>query len=289
MAAMATTAPVDGGDEGLINEVRARDGYRLKYRTWSSGSAEPRRALVLLNGVMSHSLWFHPLAAPLVTAGFKLIGADRRGTGMNTAARGDVPSASALIDDALAVIDRERLPGRPLHLAGWCWGAVLAINVAAAMADRLTSLVLLAPGLFPTALLAARMAAQEGAPGSGVADQPCLVSPISEEMFTTGPALGFIRSDEHRLARFTPRFREVMGKMAMGARLKLPGLSLPILLVLARHDLATDNEETERRVTALTGGRAVVQQVNSAHGIQFDAPDELARSLTAWADQPARG
>src|SRR3954468_3969048 len=110
---MATDASLEGVNEGLVNEVRARDGYLLKYRTWSSGRAEPRRALVLLNGVMSHSLWFHPLAAPLVTPGFKLIGPDPRGTAVNTAARGDVPSASALIDDALAVIDRERLPGRP--------------------------------------------------------------------------------------------------------------------------------------------------------------------------------
>jgi alpha-beta hydrolase superfamily lysophospholipase len=287
---MATDASLEGVNEGLVNEVRARDGYLLKYRTWSSGRAEPRRALVLLNGVMSHSLWFHPLAAPLVAAGFKLIGADRRGTGMNTAARGDVPSASALIDDALAIIDRERPPGCPLHLAGWCWGAVLAINVAAELTDRLASLMLLAPGLFPTAALKTRMAAQDGAPGIRAADQPCLVSPISEEMFTTGPALaGFINRDEHRLARFTPRFREVMGKMAMGARLKLPGLPLPILLVLAQHDLATDNPETERRISELTGGKAVVERVNSAHGIQFDAPDQLARRLTAWADQPGHG
>jgi alpha-beta hydrolase superfamily lysophospholipase len=237
---------------------------------------------------MSHSLWFHPLAAPLGAAGFKIVGADRRGTGQNIAARGDAPSGKALLDDAAAIIAAERTPGRPVYLVGWCWGAVLGINLAAEMKGALAGLSLLAPGLFPTGALKQRMAEQErlAADSAAAQDVPCLESPISEEMFTSGPALtGFIRQDPQRLAAFTPRFLAIMGKMAMGARLKLPKLAPPIQLVLASDDAATDNPDTERGFAQMTGGRVVAQYINGAHGLQFDAPDALARALVEWTER----
>jgi alpha-beta hydrolase superfamily lysophospholipase len=299
-------------EEGRLTELRAADGYPLVYRVWERPERTPTATLVLLNGVMSHSLWFHPVAGPLLDAGFKLVGADRRGSGLNPTARGDAPSGRVLLDDARAIVERERVPGRPLHLVGWCWGAVLAINLAADLVDaaisrepwegsrtlprrtplgepssvHADSLVLLAPGLFPTAELRQRMSAQESAGRSNPPDSPCLESPITEDMFTSGPALaGFIAGDRHRLARFTPRFHDIMGKLGMGARMKLPRLELPILLVLARDDQATDNRETEAGFARLTGGRAVIQQIEGAHGMQFDAPAELARALITWIDR----
>jgi alpha-beta hydrolase superfamily lysophospholipase len=241
---------------------------------------------------MSHSLWFHPLTSALVGAGIKVVGADRRGSGLNTRARGDAPSAKALVDDVLTIIARERAPNRPLHLAGWCWGAVLAINVCAELRDDVASLVLLAPGLFPTRELKERAAAEEEAARTrGALDpaEPCLASPIAEEMFTSGPALAdFIRTDPHRLTAYSSRFAAVMAKLGMGARLKLPGLAarLPLLLVLASDDRATDNEATEHGLLHLTENRVTVERVKSAHGIQFDAPDELALGLITWIVHP---
>jgi len=281
--------------DGCIAELRAADGYPLKYRVWADergGAPGARGTLILLNGVMSHSLWFHPLAAPLVAAGFKIVGADRRGTGQNSTARGDAPSGKALLDDAAAIIAAERLAGRPAYLVGWCWGAVLGINLAAdaAMqgAGALSGLSLLAPGLFPTAELKRRMAAQERLAASSAAaeDVACLESPISEEMFTSGPALNrFIKPDAQRLAAFTPRFHAIMAKLGMGARLKLPKLALPIQLILASDDAATDNLETERGFTGMTGGRVVAQYIDGAHGLQFDAPDALARAIVEWTER----
>jgi alpha-beta hydrolase superfamily lysophospholipase len=261
------------------------------YRVWTPEPAGAARAtLVLFNGIMSHSLWFWPLAAPLLRAGFKLVGADRRGSGLDAVARGDAPSGKTLVDDARAVIAQERVPGAPVHLVGWCWGAVLAINVAAEMPRELASLILLAPGLFPTAELKRRMAAQETAARAAAAaeSEPCLESPISEDMFTSGPAReGFVMQDANRLALFTPRFHAIMGKLGMGTRLKLPKLDLPMLVVLASDDAATDNAETEQGFAKLTGGRAAgrvqLQVIAGAHGLQFDAPDALAGAIADFA------
>jgi alpha-beta hydrolase superfamily lysophospholipase len=263
--------------------VQCADGYRLRYRTWAPEGA-PRAALVLLNGVMSHSGWFQPLAGPLLGAGLKVVGADRRGTGLNQEARGDAPSARALVDDVKRVAEAERVDGAPLYLAGWCWGAVLAINVAAEHRPLFSGLALLAPGLYPTEALKARMAAQQPLRRSNAPGTPCLESPIREEMFTGGPLLeSFIRKDEQRLRHFTPRFCDAMDRLALGARTRLERLALPILLVLADADQATDNAQTANAFTRLTGASVRVERVEGAHGMQFDAPGALGRILVSWS------
>jgi alpha-beta hydrolase superfamily lysophospholipase len=270
-------------DEGRLAELPATDGYRLTYRVWHDGAARARATLVLFNGIMSHSLWFHPLVGPLLAAGFKIVGADRRGTGENDVARGDAPSAKVLLDDAAAIIAAERVPATPIYLIGWCWGAVLGINVAAALRPPPAGLALLAPGLFPTPELTRRMAEQERAARESPRDRPCLESPIDEEMFTAGPALAdFIVPDRRRTAHFTPRFLEIMGRLALGARMSLPKLDLPMLLVLASDDAATDNQATESGLARLTSGRVAARYLTGAHGLQFDAPAELARTIIDW-------
>jgi alpha-beta hydrolase superfamily lysophospholipase len=238
---------------------------------------------------MSHSGWFQPLAAPLVQAGLKLVGADRRGTGLNEEARGDAPSAKVLVDDVKRIIAAERTEGTPLHLVGWCWGAVLAINVAAEAEDLFDSLVLLAPGLHPTEALKTRMRAQESVHKPSSDATPCLESPISEEMFTSGPYLAsLIAKDEHRTRYFSPRFSSIMTKMALGATLRLGRLGLPLLTVLADADQATDNEQTTRELERLTNGAVSIVSVRSAHGLQFDAPKELGRHLVSWVQAKTR-
>ena len=276
--------PMTTGDMHMAR-VTAADGYEIVYRVWEP-RGEARGTIALLNGIMSHSGWFEPLAPELQAAGFRLVGVDRRGTGANRAARGDAPSAETLIADARAIVAREHQPGAPLHLGGWCWGAVLAVNLAAEIPDQLTSLMLLTPGLFPTGELKRRMAEQEPIARARPVDEACLASPITEEMFTSGPGLDFIARDPDRLALFTPRFHAAMAKLGLGARIKLARLALPMLVVLASDDRATDNLETERGFAKLGAARARAIEfltIPGAHGLQFDAPDALAAAMTGFA------
>jgi len=272
----------------VVASIAALDGYHLQYRVWPAGQRFFRGDLVLLNGVMSHSGWFGAIASPLAQSGFKVIGADRRGSGSNLADRGDAPSARALVDDVLRIVESERTQGRPLFLVGWCWGAVLALNVAVQAKD-LSGLCLLAPGLFPTERVQLRMSAQQQAAANRSESDRCLENPISEEMFTEGPCLqSFILRDDLRLRSFTPRFHGIMLRMGLNALRCLPQLMLPTLLVLADRDEATDNERTLRTFQKIGKDRLTVAWCRASHGIQFDAPDELLTHLMSWIEAAER-
>jgi alpha-beta hydrolase superfamily lysophospholipase len=265
-----------------LRSIECADGYILRYRTWSPAGA-PHATFVLLNGVMSHSGWFQPLADHVVARGVKLVGADRRGTGLNERARGDAPSAAMVIDDVLRIIDAERLDGLPVHLAGWCWGAVLAVNVAAAREGDLASLVLLTPGLYPSEAVTLAIKNHDVLARSPTGAAYLDVS-IPEEMFTRGSYLAFIADDELRGREVSVRFHRIMRKLAMGAGLRIGKLELPILLVLAQADEATDNARTRQEFELLNRSQVTIEVIDGAHGLQFENPAKLAHVLAAWTE-----
>lgn len=266
-----------------LHTVQASDGYALHYRVWPSDDGAPRATVVCLNGVMSHSGWFEPLAGGLTAAGVHLVGADRRGTGTNAPGRGDAPTAKHLIADAAAIIAAEHQAGRPLVVLGWCWGAVLAVHLAAELRTALDGLILVTPGLCPTELLIEKAEADAAAAGDGPADEPILPIPLSEELFTAGPALeGFILRDPLRLRAFTRRFRGIMDRMALFAPRVLGKLQPPVLLLLAEEDRATDNPRTLQVFGSIP--RLSHGTVPGQHGIQFDAPREVVAHVLRFID-----
>ncbi len=128
-----TVQPAEEADEKVLSVV-ATDGYCLRYRVWPG--VQPRATMVLVHGVMSHSEWLAPLAVRLASTGLNVIGADRRGSGLNRTDRGDAPSRQQLTADLHEIIKAQRVADQPLYLLGWCWGAVLAINAASSSALR---------------------------------------------------------------------------------------------------------------------------------------------------------
>lgn len=262
-----------------LRHIDASDGYALAYRRWSP-NGRPRATFVLLNGIMSNSAWFEPVAPRLAEAGFAVVGADRRGSGPNAHARGDAPSAGQLVDDVLAVVAAERAPDAPLHLLGWCWGAALAINAAAKL--DLQGLVLVTPGIHNTPALEDGVARQRELIERSAPDEPVIASPVREEWFTAGPQLdAFIRRDEQRVLTMTPRMLDITRKLATGALVRLRKLDVPMLLVLAEHDEATDNAATRAAFP-----RVPTVVLPARHGVQFDAPDALLQQLLTFAERP---
>jgi acylglycerol lipase len=261
-----------------ISTMTVRDGTSLSYRSWGD---EGRATILLLHGVMSHSEWLAPIAERLAPRRLRVIAPDRRGSGLSSGPRGDAPSAKALLDDVLAILEKERRPG-PLFLAGWCWGGVLAINLATEL--DASGVILLAPGLYSTKLLEDRMAKAKEAAAGRAEDEACLESPIDEALFTRGPALeSFILRDPLRVRAFTPRFSSIMVKLGMGALTKLPRLRRPILTVLAEGDRATDNGRTVVALSKLGG--LELQTVPGEHGLQFEAPEEVVARVISWIDR----
>ena len=284
------TAPFDASQVGahpshVLRKVTAEDGYELTYRTWKPDD-EPKGAIVLFNGIMSHSGWFGPVVAPLLASGYALVGADRRGSGLNEQARGDAPSAKHIVQDALGIIE-DAVPGdQPLLLAGWCWGSILALNLLRPLGDRTTALALLTPGLFPTQAVVDAATEGKKAHADAPDDAAVVPVPIADEMFTHGPSLdSFVRVDPLKLGATTPRFLGNTKKLGMGAHMALRKLPVPTLVVMAEGDEATDNADVQKAIAKLD---VTATTIPGAHGLQFDAPEALAGALVEFFDGIAK-
>lgn len=267
---------------GSVGQAEARDGYILRYRVWGRDSS--RGTIVLLSGVMSHSAWFGELAQKL-SLKYKVIGADRRGAGINRVDRGDAPSGETLIDDLSTIIRAEHGQGAPLYLVGWCWGAVLAVHGALVFGERVERVILLAPGIFPSrAIVDTARYQQKDALRCAGDGRATLETPIREEMFTTGRHLqNFILKDDARLTRITPRYYWIMVKLQAAAVKRLGKLTQPLLIVFASKDVVVDNEKTRRRFEQ-SGVVASFVECDSHHGIQFECPNELHQHIDRWLE-----
>ena len=268
----------------VLRSSTVPDGTSLTYRVWPA--SDPARARVgLFNGIMSHSAWFGPLAPGLTEVGLRLIGLDRRGSGLNETGRGDAPAASVFVDDALALIEAES-DETPLFLVGWCWGAALATAVAHALGDRVAGLVLVTPGMFNRPALHAAIEAQTERIAAAEPEAAVIDSPIDDTMFTRSDALEtFVRADAHRVQTISPRMLAVTKKLATAATIRLRKLAVPVLVVLADEDEATDNEATETYFRKLPCDRVRIERVPGRHGVQFDAPRETTAAITAFIDE----
>lgn len=264
-----------------LRTIRATDGYRLTYRVWPA--ERPKATLVLFNGLMSHAAWFGPVVEPLRGRGHRLVGADRRGSGLNREGRGDAPSASQLVSDARAILEAESDPEGPTCVLGWCWGAALATVTAADDGAPVDGLALVTPGLWVSNAVREAMQRQAVRLAQGPADAACIDSPIQESMFTTGPWLdGFIRRDPDRVSVITPRMVEHGAKLTALALARLHRLAMPRLVVLAEHDEATDNDAALRALGRLPSGSVEVVTLPTRHGVQFEAPEALAAVLDGF-------
>lgn len=264
-----------------INTVVCEDGYRLRYRLWPAPGSTTG-TMILVNGMMSHSGWFRELAHLLTGLQLDVVGADRRGSGLNECDRGDAPSRQILVSDLRRIIEREDC-GAPIYVVGWCWGALPTVNLALDLGQELNGLVLLAPGLFPSPQI--KHAAQERLIASQDADphSPVLRSPLTEEMFSNRAGVrDFILNDDLAQRMFTPRFFRITSEMSLIATARLPQLTQPLLLLLAANDEAVDNKQTLKAVQRLRRTAVTTATLVCHHGMQFEAPQEIVSHISQW-------
>jgi acylglycerol lipase len=268
----------------MIKAVECEDGYRLQFRAWPA-QAPALATLVLINGAMSHSGWFRHLAQSLSAANIKVVGADRRGSGLNSEDRGDARSRHLLLSDLRRIIEAEG-NGLPVYVAGWCWGALLAVNAALEFGDVLKGLVLLAPGLFPSETIKGNMRSNARALESTGARSSAIATPLTEEMFTDVPCFrDFIRNDDHAVRTFTPQFMRISQTMLLVATARLAQLKLPVLLLLAAQDQTVDNQLTLTKFQQLKTAEVTSAMLPYNHGMQFEGPEEIARRITEWLER----
>src|SRR3989441_817786 len=264
--------------------VVCEDGYQLHYRVWPASGASTG-TMILVNGMMSHSIWFRELANGLTGRQVDVIGADRRGSGPNEPDRGDAPSRRMLISDLCKIIENEHR-GAPIYVVGWCWGALPTVNLALELGAKLSGVVLLAPGLFPSQLVKRRAQAELLAAENAKSDSAVLRSPLTEEMFSNRiDVQDFIRNDDLSQRMFTPRFFRITGEMSLIATARLSQLPQPLLLLLATNDATIDHDQTVKAFHRLPSTALTIGTIPCNHGMQFEAPREVVNHISRWLQQ----
>ncbi|QOJ13163.1 MAG: alpha/beta fold hydrolase [Planctomycetia bacterium] len=276
-----------------IREWVMSDGARLRGRTWPA--AKPGRTPILyFHGIQSHGGWYEWSAARLArVSGAAVVMVDRRGSGMNRDARGDVPDGGrwladvSELADALSVDAAGAVNAARVRLAGVSWGGKLAAAWALANPGRVEALLLLAPGIFPRVDVSF---ARKIEIGVSLVSNPtrAFEIPLSDPaLFTSNAAAqSAIAADPLKLTHATARFLYHSARMdRMCARARAGALHVPTTLLLAERDRIIRNRETRQwaeRVCA--GGLRLRELAGAEHTLEFEEPTaEFEAELDRWA------
>jgi alpha-beta hydrolase superfamily lysophospholipase len=219
--------------------VRAENGDRLPVRIWAP-VGRPRRVVVALHGMVTHSGWFAPLAGRLAAQGIATVAPDRRGNGLaiRLPEPGDV---ELLISDVGQVAQLARELGDDVTLLSWCGSANFAVPAAARLgaAGAIQRLVMASPGLVPLDEMAARFRAGQPVDGR----LPIHFEPATD--FTDDPDVQrAIRADSLYLRWIPLPLREAWRRLNPLARQALAALPVPARCVLTRTDRMIDVART---------------------------------------------
>lgn len=269
---------------------RMSDGYELRGRVWQPKTPRSDWGVLYLHGIQSHGGWFEWSASVLAAQGCPVLLADRRGSGLNAAGRGDTPSAErwlADLDELASWMARElRVAARAV--VGVSWGGKLAVAWALRRPCQVARLLLVAPGVFPAVDVGLVQRVQ--IVGALLA-APGWRSPIplsDPALFTDNP-LGqrFIEADPLKLSRASARFlyesRRLDREVQRARRGALDVGSTTLLL--AGRDRIIRNEPTVRWLAHICAAEPrVVTIPTAAHTIEFE-PDVSAyeQALAGWA------
>jgi alpha-beta hydrolase superfamily lysophospholipase len=264
-----------------LMQFRASDGYPLHFRAYVP-HIQPMGHLVCLHGIQSHSGWYTASCRAMTEAGYIVSYLDRRGSGMNWKARGDIPSYGRLLDDIREFIAADGVD-IPVTLLATSWAGKLGTLLAAEAQPVIDRLVLLCPGLFPKVKPPLR-------DRLGIArarfKNPGMYFPIplnDPALFTTNPkGLHLLRHDPLSLHQATARLL-VESFWLDKAVARLQQLSrMPILLLLAGQDRIIQNEAT-RNWLQKVAPHATVQEFPAAHHtLEFEDDRTWLQSLITW-------
>lgn len=278
---------------------RFSDGYVARGRTWNCGArAAASRApasttgILYLHGIQSHGGWYEWSASVLAASGSPVVLCDRRGSGLNDAARGDAPSPQRLLQDLdeLAAALRERTGVTRVAVVGVSWGGKLAIawlRRGSAEARRASHLMLIAPGLFPRVDVSPLT--KLGIAGALLfGGRWRFEIPLSEPaLFTDNPAgQAFIANDHHKLTRATARF--LFGSARLDAAVRRTpsrGLRVDVQALLAGQDRIIHSGKTAAWLERSAARSARVEWLDEAgHTLEFE-PDrtEFESLLREWS------
>lgn len=275
-----------------VQSFHATDGYEFYYRRWKP-TGKPRGRLVFVHGIRSHGGWYGRSCAEFASAGFDVFFLDRRGSGLNTAHRGDTPSFRRLLDDLaefLLHLRREK-PWLPTFLGGISWGGKLAVGLQYRRPGLVDGIVLLAPGLKP--LIQPPIALRARLPLAAIVN-PTRKFPIplnEPDLFTADVGWQkFIDSDRFGLREATARFLFASFALDVYLRRAKRRVRVPSLLLLAGKDRVIDNAKTRKFVLGFPSRfNSVIEYPESHHTLEFEPTGHpFMTDVTTWMARVTR-
>jgi alpha-beta hydrolase superfamily lysophospholipase len=273
--------------------LRYSDHYEAFARWWMPPAV--CGGVLYLHGIQSHGHWFERSGRRLAEAGLAVLLPDRRGSGRNELARGHASSARRLIRDALEGMDEMhvRTGLNRFHLVGVSWGGKLALALLKHAPDRIETVTLVAPGLFPMVDLRFRQKLSVGVSAIAARHRAFDIPLNDPDLFTANvERRRFIASDPLALHRVTAAFlvasRELDHRVQAVAR---TAVECPLHLILAGQDRIIDNGRTRRFIESLTARSVTVTDHPEAHHtLEFEvAPEAYFADLVDWIRQRVPG
>lgn len=261
----------------------AADGYRFAVRVWTPPS--PRGRVIVIHGIVSHGGWYLSSCRYLAEGGFNVHALDRRGSGLNIAARGDVPAYETWLTDVEEYL-ASLSPGIPTILAGISWGGKLVAALAKRNLPDLNGIAMICPGLFARqqANIVQRILLQ-AAGAAGLYALRIAIPLRDPALFTNTPRWrDYIRDDPLALRRITIRFALADLKLNDCAQTAPEQIRLPVMLMLAGRERIVDNHRTRdffSRIDSLD--KTEFDFPNAGHTLEFE-PDPACylHNLRRW-------
>jgi alpha-beta hydrolase superfamily lysophospholipase len=270
-----------------IDTFTSTDGYEHKYRRFRAHS--PRATIVFVHGIQSHGGWYIRSCRQLAEAGYEVYFLDRRGAGLNTAARGDTRSFRRLLDDIHDFVAHIPKSGSKLFLAGISWGGKLALGFPYRYPNKIDGMLLLCPGFFP----------QVRPPffqrlwiGRCRLRCPTRLFPVplsDAELFTENKDWQkFIAEDPLATRLATARFLVESFNLDFYVKRAVKRVTMPIVLLLAEKERVIFNEKTRKWIErkAPTPDKTILEYPGASHTLEFEPADHpYVKDMIAWLDK----
>lgn len=270
------------------DSVIAADGAALPLSFWLP-QGEPRAIVLALHGFNDYRKAFAEVGPFLAARGIATYAYDQRGFGA-TMQRGIWPGSDLLVDDArtVAVLLRQRYPGRPLYLLGESMGGAVVMSLLAETPEAADGAVLVAAAVWGRSTM---NPLQRGA--------LWLLAHSFPGLRLTGKGLGITASDNKAMLRAMHEDPLIlkdarvdalwgMADLMDRALTDAPGLTVPTLVLYGEHDEIIPRRPTCRMLSSLTASARVAVYPNGYHMLTRDLEAEVVlEDLTAWLADPA--
>jgi alpha-beta hydrolase superfamily lysophospholipase len=276
-----------------VERYTAADGRLLAAHVWAAQGAARVRA-VFVHGISSHAGWYERGNRRLAEAGHEVHFLDRRGSGANEVARGDVDRWQTWLDDVTTYLRRLRKGSTtPVVLCGISWGGKLAAAVARQHSTLVDGLALICPGLYsPFEPGLVKRLLLRSPIGLALRHRRISIPLLDPQLFTdTAEWQQFIADDQHTLREITLRFARQDRTLTAYAREAAPYLTMPLLVMLAGRDRIIDNRRVREffhRVPSVQ--KSLIEYPDARHTLEFELdPEPYFADLVAWIDRVASG